>query len=141
MQLGWLRATPTSKSDSGKVMSWDETRGEHELRVRKAFPLLDHEGSFEYVRLLLRIKPLRRDPMGGVRVVDFQDLYYFQQMTGDLSLEYGEPELILRFAEAFYEGWKDGQNPLSIMPIEREVYLGHCGTRLQKRLFASSPFD
>lgn len=141
--MGWLAATPQAESERGKsgaVNRWDETREQFEIRANGGLPLIDHPAGDEWIELLLEIEPYRFTEMGERRPLDLADLFYFQQMVGGLDIAHQEPKFLLRLSSAYLQGMKSGENPLSIMPIERETYLGHFGARLQKRLFASSPF-
>lgn len=69
----------------------------------------------------MSVGPVKAQPMGGHRALDYTDLYHYAAMTKSLS-EPWEARTVVAMSEAYLRGLHEGESPFSIIPQDRDEY-------------------
>ena len=92
----------------------------HEAGI--AVPLPDVHAGRYLIEALMDVGPVKSDPMAGPSVVPWTEIAGYREAGGIIS-EPWECRAVRDMSAAFLRGLREGENPLSIMPIERDIPL------------------
>lgn len=81
-------------------------------------PLPEVDAGRYLLSALIKMGPVRPMPMGGWRAADWPEIYAFARSTGRIA-EPWEADALYDMAQAYVVGLSEGENPLSIAPIDR----------------------
>lgn len=117
--MGWLSAIPESENKDGKVTRWPHSRWTQIVDEEGGDPELPDDAESYLIRGMLRAGPTIPMGGGGLRPLDWQDIWHWSLCTGEIEDPW-EFEVIYDLSNEFFTGLEEGKNVLSIMPTRRE---------------------